>query len=159
MRTSTAVIVCLAALLLLAAAPPEQEPQPEAKVATVDQVGWLVGRWTGDQDGATVTETWLPAAGGVVFGVNTVVAGEALVFFESLRIAVVDGELSYLASPEGRQPPTVFRATAIEPNHVRFANPQHDFPQWIDYQRSADTLTATIGGGDKTASWSFALTR
>ena len=155
MRTAGLFVVSLLALALVGGAPPVPDPSPPD--ATVDDLSWLVGRWVSSSDEAIVTETWMEPIGGVMFGVNATEKGGALAAFETLRVAPVEGVLTYLASPEGRHPPTAFRITEVEPGHVRFANPAHDFPQWIDYRRSDGVLTASIGAGEGTMSWRFVL--
>ena len=47
------------------------------------------------------------------------------------------------SASEGR-PAVPFRLAAAEGTSVSFENPAHDFPQRIRYERSGDTLTATL---------------
>lgn len=148
------VVVCLLALALQGETP---RPDPSTPAVSIEELTWLQGRWVSRQPDATVTETWLEPIAGVMFGVNTTEKEGALAAFETLRIAPVDGVLTYLASPDGRHPPTAFRITESEPGHVRFVNPEHDFPQWIDYRRTGDLLDATIGAGEGKMGWQFAL--
>jgi hypothetical protein len=125
--------------------------------ASVDDLGWLSGRWeTASGDGWT-EEVWSAPRGGRMIGFSRAGRGETVREFEFLRLeAGDDGVPVYLASPSGR-PPIGFRLVEVEPTSVTFANPAHDFPQRIRYRRDGDTLTATISAGDgsNATSWSY----
>ncbi len=88
---------------------------------------WLAGCWSGDSG----EECWLRADGGLMVGVNRSPGGS---MFEFLRITQEDdGAWIYHASPKGRCPATAFTATHVDTQRVVFENPQHDFPQRIEY--------------------------
>jgi len=88
---------------------------------------WLTGCWTGDGG----EECWLQAEGGMMLGVNR---GPGSKSFEFLRIEQAEGgPWIYHASPGGRCPPTAFTSTEIDRKRVVFENPDHDFPQRIEY--------------------------
>jgi ketosteroid isomerase-like protein len=65
--------------------------------------------------------------------------------FEYFRITEIDGELSYVAQPGGREP-TRFKRVAGGENWARFENPAHDFPQGIEYRRKGEELHASVSG-------------
>ncbi|XOV85692.1 MAG: DUF6265 family protein [bacterium] len=74
-------------------------------------------------------------------------------FYEVLSIRYgEDGTFVYTAHPAG-QGSTSFAATQTTRNNVVFTNPDHDYPQEIEYLRQGDQLTATISliGGDRPA--------
>ena len=52
---------------------------------------------------------------------------------------------NYIAQPGG-QPPTHFARTDGGENWVRFENPEHDFPQRIEYRRDGDRLYTEVAG-------------
>ena len=135
-------------LLTLLAAAPCTDP------ASLD---WLEGAWTRDEAGTRHEEHWMAPAGGELVGMARTVSRQST-GHEFLRIALIDGGLTYLASPEGRQPPTPFLCASQAPDKVVFSNPQHDFPQTIGYARNGDQLTAWIQGADpsKRITWTFA---
>ena len=116
--------------------------------STINALHWLSGRWCNGAGASVAEEYWLPANGDLMLGVSRTVKNGRAVAFEFLRIAVVDGVVSYLAQPEGRAP-TVFKLTASGENWVRFENPQHDFPTRIEYRREGDLLNAEIAGPGK----------
>ena len=126
----------LPALLLTLVAP--------ATAATPD-LDWLAGNWCGGEAGLTIEERWLAPRGGELLGLSRTSQGERMVAFEFLRIVAVDGVPTYLAQPDGR-PPTAFARTTGGEDWVRFENPAHDFPQRIEYRRTAEGLHAEISG-------------
>lgn len=124
-------------------------------------LGWLSGHWCGGDDGETIEESWLPPRGGYTLGVSRTMRGEKRTAFEFLRIEPVDGVPTYVAQPGG-QAPTRFKRSAGGEQWVRFENPEHDFPQRIEYRRSGDQLVASISGpgdGGKEMTIPFELRR
>jgi len=153
--TRTLLAAAVAALLpvLAGAADPAADPAP-----SIERLDWIAGSWTGTADGVRMEELWLPEAGGVMLGLHRDLRPDGSVFFEYLRIERLDdGAVVYRASPMGRQA-TTFRATAASAGKVRFENPAHDFPRWIEYRLGPDgRLCARIGGGgdeeDRVEEW------
>lgn len=126
----------IAALLIIGAAP-AAGPAPS--------LDWLGGHWCADLGNETVEEFWLPPHGGVAIGVGRTRSGDRTTAFEYLRVVDLDGVPAYVAQPGGR-PPTTFRMSASGVQWIRFENPEHDFPQRIEYRRDGDTLHAEIAG-------------
>ena len=54
-----------------------------------------------------------------------------------------EAALHVVAQPGGR-PPTEFAAQRVEAQRIVFANPQNDFPKYIDYRRDGDRLEARL---------------
>jgi hypothetical protein len=137
----------------------DKKPASDSTSASLDQLSWLVGHWGSEEGGKTVEEMWTDGAGGTMFGLNRTIQGGQLREFEFLRIAEKDGRIAYLASPGGRFPPTVFPLSKIEGTSVVFENPQHDFPQRIEYRLDGETLHAKVSGKmngkDSTLSWQW----
>ena len=106
---------------------------------------WMTGHWCADLGGDTVEELWLPPHGGFMVGLGRTRNPERTTGFEYLRIADSDGGQVYIAQPGGR-PPTSFRRTAGGEHWIRFENPDHDFPQRIEYRRQEDALHAEVAG-------------
>jgi len=111
-------------------------------------LGWLAGHWCGGDPAEPVEEFWLPAKDDVMLGVGRTLRGGRTTGFEYLRIAPVNGLLTYFAQPGGRSA-TSFARTAGGVDWVRFENPEHDFPQGIEYRRTRDGLNAQISGPGK----------
>jgi hypothetical protein len=130
-----------------ATAPAERSADTGATArATIADLGWLAGNWTGGEAGPTYEERWTTPAGGAMLAVSRTLKSGRMTAFEFLRIVERDGSLVYVAQPGGR-PPTDFAMTAIDGHRVRFENPAHDFPKVIEYSLKGGTLTATVGDG------------
>jgi len=106
---------------------------------------WIAGHWCADLGVDTVEELWLPPHGGVAVGLGRTRTSDRTTGFEYFRIVDLDGAQSYIAQPGGR-PPTSFTRTAGGERWIRFENPDHDFPQRIEYRREGDALHAKVAG-------------
>lgn len=148
-------------LVLTAPALAAAEEPPTAASADLSELAWMAGHWLAEPEGNRLEEVWLDPAGGTMVGVSRSVVDGATVAFEYLRIELQDGGLVYLASPGGRQPPTVFRLVEHGRLRATFANPQHDFPQRIVYWRDGEVLRArvegTVDGQTRTSEWRWTL--
>ena len=132
--------------------PPPAPPQPGAKPtpATIGQIGWLAGVWTGTLGQSDIEERWTPSAGGSMLAISRTIRGGVMNAFEFLCIVERDGGLVYTAMPNGRQPATDFVLTKIEGESLTFENPAHDFPKMIRYTKRPDgSLEAVISGDAK----------
>ena len=128
-----ALIIALIGFALASAAPVfAEEPQTrigkegfESPPATLDQLDWLVGQWSGEGiDGATAIESWLPEIGGTMVGtfVQETANGEVM-FTEHMYITAQDGSLALklkhfnadLTGWEEKDDMITFRLVAIEP--------------------------------------------
>jgi hypothetical protein len=146
-------LILLVALLL----PVQDRPAPAR--ATLADLGWLAGNWSGTLGRATIEERWTPAAGGAMLAVSRTIKDDRLAAFEFLRIVERDDGLVYIAQPNGR-PPTEFVLTVMTADSVTFENPAHDFPKMIRYTRRADgSLEARVSGAGGERPQVFVFTR
>jgi ketosteroid isomerase-like protein len=100
----------------------------------------MLGHWV-REDGAG-SETWLAAGPGMLgIGFATTDAGAS--WFEALIIDDVNGTLTYTGIPGGQRA-VDFSLVESGPMSVVFANPAHDHPQRIRYQRRDDMLLAEV---------------
>ena len=123
-------------------------PRMQKAKATLSQLPWTPGIWSGtNAAGTTFEEHWHPIAGGSMIGVNRVVRSNGqMSSFEFLCIVERDGGLVYQAMPGGA-PATDFTLTALDANSATFENPAHDFPKVIKYTRREDgSLHAMVSG-------------
>jgi hypothetical protein len=105
---------------------------------------WLMGSWCAATPHETLVETWMPR-GDVLFGVSVTTRAGKVIGFEFLRIASLASTPEYIAQPDGR-PPTTFKLTDSGPLYLRFENPDHDFPQRIEYRLQGTKLEAKVSG-------------
>jgi len=113
----------------------------------IQTVRWVAGCWERRIGTTVIEEQWMPPRGGVMLWMGRTTVGGTMREFEFLRIAPVEGVLTYLAQPGGA-PVTPFAASAVSDTMVTFSNPAHDFPQRVIYRRRADgdSLLARIEG-------------
>jgi hypothetical protein len=132
----------------------QPSPGPSVK-ATIADVAWIAGTWTGGDGELRTEERWTPPGGGAMLAVSRTVKGERMMAFEYLRIVERDGTLIYIAQPNGR-PPVEFRLTRLEQALALFENPAHDFPKMIRYAKRQDgALEATVSGAGGERAHSF----
>lgn len=132
----------IATLCLFAAA------VPAADAPTARDFGWLSGHWCSRTGDRLIEEFWLPAEGDVALGIGRTIKGGKTTEFEFMRIQTRGGATSLVAVLEGQEP-TAFPLTASGANWARFENPQHDFPQRIEFRRTSPGLHTEIAGPGK----------
>ena len=139
------LITILVAVLLPVATLRSQE---SAAVGSVEDLSWLAGCWRTSAEGSIVEECWLKPSGGMLLGVGRTVDDDGGTFFEFMRIADSDSGPVFWASPLGREA-VPFRAAETGPASVTFENPEHDFPQRVEYALDeAGRLHAKASGLD-----------
>jgi hypothetical protein len=112
--------------------------------ASAQGPAWMAGCWEGEAGTAAANafEAWSAPRAGRMLGISQTVRGTNS-SFEYMRIDADEKGLRFIPQPAGK-PPVEFTAETVEPNRVVFANPRHDFPKYVEYQRSGDTLTARL---------------
>jgi hypothetical protein len=140
------------------AAPAVAGPAPAKAKASMSDVAWISGIWSGSSKTTTFEERWTPSAGGSMIGVSRTLRDGLMSAFEFLCIVERDGSLVYQAMPHGRMPATDFTLTKIDADSALFENPTHDFPTMIRYSRRPDgSLEAVVSGpgGQKPLTYVF----
>ncbi|MGE3345008.1 MAG: DUF6265 family protein [Vicinamibacterales bacterium] len=138
--------------------PPLKGPNVTVAKATIADIGWLVGEWSGKAMGNVVEERWLNPAGGAMLGNSRTTLGASMLEFEFLCIAQRHGGLVYTAMPNGRGT-TDFLLTKISSEGATFENPDHDFPKTIAYVKSGDDVTVTVSGAAGQRSFSYTFSK
>jgi hypothetical protein len=132
----------LTALLLAACAPLAQaQANPFAPVA------WLAGCWAQQGREAGSVEQWMAPAGGLMLGMARTLKDGRVVEFEFMQLrAGADGQLAFVAQPQGL-PPVEFKLLRQAEAEAAFENAAHAFPQRVIYRLAApDRLVARIEG-------------
>ena len=116
----------------------------------IDQLRWLSGCWEQRDARSTVEEFWTTPNGGMLFGLGRTIAhrgaSDSTASFEVMRIVERGGKLIFAASPSGQQP-AEFIERELTDSTVVFANPAHDFPQFVRYRRrGSNELHARVDG-------------
>jgi hypothetical protein len=135
-----------------AATPASPTPIVAAEPSSAAQLGWLAGCWELRRpNGVRIEESWTRPVGGLLLGTGrtsrTVAGGAPRVLeFELSTIEERADALVYVARPSG-QARTEFVADTVTATVASFANPAHDFPTRVRYERrGADSLVARISG-------------
>ena len=63
--------------------------------ATVEDLSWMVGHWTGKGFGGLVEESWNPAMGGSMIGSFRLVKSDKPSFYEMLLLTAANGSVAY----------------------------------------------------------------
>ncbi|HZN38980.1 MAG TPA: DUF6265 family protein [Planctomycetota bacterium] len=152
-------LALFAGLVLLPGVPQEPHKLPPAAEPKVDRaelqkLAWISGTWVVQNGGKTTEEHWRPLQGTTLLGSSHTFDETKTHFFEHLRITAMRGTIAYVAMPGGAKP-TVFTMTKNEAGLVEFENPEHDHPQRIRYEKTADGITATISQLDGSRAQSF----
>ena len=72
-----------------------QLDDPDSRpAATLDDVSWLVGNWSGEAFGNTFEEGWNPPSAGSMIGFFKLMDGDKVVFYELLLLVEEEGSLS-----------------------------------------------------------------
>jgi hypothetical protein len=126
-------------------------------LADEPEFSWLAGHWRSESDGRVSEEVWMMPEGGLMTGMGRTIRDGRAVSFEFLYIAT-GADAAYYAQPGGR-PPVRFGLVSQDGDSAVFENPEHDFPQRIEYARDGDVLTATISTLDREREISWSWTR
>lgn len=136
--------IILSVLLTSAAA------QASATCASLDSVRWMLGDWSAEWSGRTVTESWTEVSPGTFEGAGVRHARGARdpEFKESLRLVEMSGEVFYLAKVEHNDLPIAFKLTGCTLGLAVFENPGHDFPRRLEYRLETDgSMVVAVGDG------------
>lgn len=149
MRTSLVLTVMLASCSS-AAHPAPAGPTTPAPPATISPelspalapLAWWLGDWQSEHG----TEHWV-AVSGAIYGIALTPDGsfEVMIVDDGEGIAPADGVLRFIAMPGGGSS-TEFTQQAVGTQRVTFANPAHDDPKAITYERAGTNLRAIVDG-------------
>lgn len=116
-----------------------------AVTAAPGRFDWLAGHWCGGTEERRLDEVWLPEAGGALLGMSRTLSRGSMASFEYMRL-VPAGKAAGLHVQSNGVAPTTFVIADHGENWVVFENPQHDFPNRIEYRRDGAELKASISG-------------
>jgi hypothetical protein len=141
-------------------APAKTAPQQEAPQnasSPLDQLAWLRGCWAGKVERFDFVESWLPARGGMMVGINQTIVRERnksratqTQEFQYLRLEERADGVYYVAIPSGKKE-SAFKLTSVGEELGRqaytFTNSGNEFPQQIVYLHGREGwLFAKVSG-------------
>src|SRR5436190_18053663 len=95
-------LVLAGSVLVAAGVDLEAQARLQPAHATISQVAWIAGAWSGAANSVTFEERWTAPAGGAMLAVSRTIKGDRMVAFEFLRIVERNGGLPYVAQPNGQ---------------------------------------------------------
>lgn len=149
LKIITVLLVALAGLLAGSTQCSTNHTEPEP-------FRWLIGTWKNLTYESW--ETWELSedeTGLIGFGYR-ITAESDTVITERLQIVFDQGDYYYIAEVGHNPAPVAFRIVEIAENGFKSENPQHDFPQFIQYElTNSNSLTAAIGAGERRIEFQF----
>ena len=123
----------------------------------INQLSWPTGRWINDwEDSSTVSiETWTITDQGIRGHGLTRTIDKDTLFFESLLIHTHQDDILYSVNLSSNEKSVNFTLTDMGENYWKFENPNHDFPQVIEYRVADDTLYATVSAEGRSLDFKF----
>ncbi len=121
---------------------------------------WLLGEWHAEGGKTTWRETW-SEIGPKTWegrGIEASKADPGKQSAEELRLVEMGGSVFYLAKVTHNELPIPFRLVECGDSRLVFANPAHDFPRRLEYERRPDgrLLVRVSDGADKGFTLDFA---
>ena len=117
-----------------------------------DHLEGILGCWTDDRRSSV--EAWSKTEEGDLLGFGVSWNDEGLAAWETLQIRR-SKDATVLTAYPGGSPSTAFQMVALESGYVRFENPEHDFPQVIEYRWTASSLDARVSHLDNDKALEF----
>lgn len=115
----------------------------------IRKADWLLGTWANHTQRGIVYESWSRASESELSGRSYMLRGTDTVLFESVQILQEPGTLFYVprVANQNNGQAVRFQLHQLLDDMMVFQNRDHDFPQWISYQRiTPDSLVAVISG-------------
>jgi hypothetical protein len=156
MRTVPTLFV-LGCLLASAASVPADEPSPPA--TGIAALAWLEGAWRTAGTDDVWEACYTSADGGEIVSATKRIEAGKTVLFDFERFREEDGKVVLTPFPYGKAS-VDFPVASIDPRArvAVFSNPEHDFPQRLRYERTADDrLKVTLSGDRDGRSVGFAI--
>jgi len=109
---------------------------------------FLEGTWVQITSKEITEEVWNSNKGWSMTGVGRTLRDGREVFGEQLAIEPRGESFVYVALLPGAAP-VEFKLVDRGATWARFENPEHDFPQRIEYRRDGNSMRATVSGVEK----------
>ena len=150
-RTPITIILLILGFLLIVSC--KEEKQPKTGPEGLD---WILGKWKLEDN--EVIEEWKKDRE-KYSGISYVMDGQDTIVFEYIRMELIRDTLHYIPTVLNQNDgkPIYFKQENEGYKHLRFSNPDHDFPQLIEYKLNGnDTIHVTLEGlPDKKSSFNL----
>ncbi|OGO76924.1 MAG: hypothetical protein A2Y23_08810 [Clostridiales bacterium GWB2_37_7] len=118
-----------------------------SKYPELKKTEWLLGAWQKQSAKGILTESWLQLNDSTFIGRSFFVSGGDTLSSESIRLEQRNNKLYYIptVADQNEGKAITFVKTSMTDSAVIFENPEHDFPQKIEYRfQKPDSLIAEI---------------
>lgn len=147
------LIICFVSLTGFGLGACVSSPAVDSPPHSLAAYQWLLGDWRADAGKQFVHEHWQIQDARSFAGIGGTENRETSERKESERIELVarDGKVFYIPTVPHNPAPVAFELINDDPDRPVFANPEHDFPKMIVYQRiDLNHLRVEVSdGGDK----------
>jgi hypothetical protein len=121
-------------------------PTTPLRGASLAQLTWLTGQWTGQRGADTVEETWSGPAGGTMIGMFRWIRAGVPYLYELTALEPVEDTILFrikhfhpgLVGWEEKDRCVTFVLVAVDEDGAVFHQRDVDDPPWMIYQRRAD---------------------
>lgn len=115
---------------------------------SIQSLNWLLGDWQYTRQDMVFTEFWSYSMDSTTLeGRGIAYKNNRIVSQEEMRIEQIDRDLYYIVTVKNHNENKAipFRLTSLTDNSVTFENPDHDFPQKIEYTMiNQDSINAVV---------------
>ncbi len=121
-------------------------------------VSGLIGKWQRITKRGLSIEQWTKSGPSSLRGIGYIESEDAeRLVTEEILITKFGDDIYYIPKTKGNAMPVPFKLVSNTENQLVFENPDHDFPQRIEYQlpKSSKSITATISDMQRTKSIKF----
>lgn len=136
-------------IVLLVSCQPKAKPNSTetSNYKELQKVHWLKGTWQQQSAKGILTESWQQLDDSTFVGRSFFVSNGDTVSSETIRLEQRNEKLYYIpvVADQNEGQPVVFTKTTQEDSRIIFENPEHDFPQKIEYSfQKPDSLIAEV---------------
>lgn len=140
-----ALVGCVFSCLLLSGMAHAEEQRP------FTYTEWLVGTWqhSGEHKHGSVYEQWHKVSDTELAAESYIISNGKKTVIETIRLLQRDDGIFYVPTVHNQNEgmPVSFALKSISGAKMIFANPKHDFPKQISYERlTDDSLVAELSG-------------
>ncbi|GJM24139.1 MAG: hypothetical protein DHS20C16_05540 [Phycisphaerae bacterium] len=113
-------------------------PDAATPKVAIEQLSFLAGNWSGTFPGGRWESAYTTPDGGMILSASKEFRGDKIVMIEFEHFYTVEGEVVVVPFPFGKKSSVSFKLSEFDEakNRVVFANPEHDFPNKLIYERT-----------------------
>ena len=124
-----------------------QSKAVDGKYSQLHKTAWLIGNWQRVSKEGTLTEAWTQLNDSTFIGRSFFVSNGDTLSSELISLEQRNGKLYYIPTlaDQNNGKAVIFTMTSLTDSSATFENPEHDFPQKIDYRfQKPDSLIAEV---------------